>query len=184
MDEQGIGAVGMIIYFAVIILLIASLWKVFSKAGKPGWAAIIPIYNIIVLLEIVGKPIWWIILFFIPLVNIVVGIIVVHQLSLSFGQGVGFTIGLILLGFIFYPILGFGDSEYQGPGGGGLATEPVGGAASSASAPAATVAEPPTPTTPEPESDESEGSGESEGSDESEGSGEAPQGDEPEEKVP
>ena len=65
MDEQGIGAVGMIIYFAVVILVIASFWKVFTKAGKPGWAAIIPIYNIIVLLEIVGKPIWWIILFFI-----------------------------------------------------------------------------------------------------------------------
>ena len=159
MDELRIGAVGMIIYFAVIILLIASLWKVFTKAGKPGWAAIIPIYNIIVLLEIVGKPIWWIILFFIPLVNIVVGIIVVHQLSLSFGQGVGFTIGLILVGFIFYPILGFGDSEYQGPGGGGLATEQAAGEAASTSAPATPAAEPPSSSASEPDSDESEGSG-------------------------
>ena len=106
-----------VLYVAIVILMIASIWKVFTKAGKPGWAAIIPIYNIVVLLEIVGKPIWWIILMLIPIVNIIVQIIVMHQLSKSFGKDVGFTLGLIFLGFIFFPILGFGSAKYVGPGG-------------------------------------------------------------------
>lgn len=97
--------------------MIAAIWKVFTKAGKPGWAAIIPIYNLVVLLQIVGKPIWWIILMLIPIVNIIIQIIVTHQLSKSFGKDVGFTLGLIFLGFIFFPILGFGDAKYMGPGG-------------------------------------------------------------------
>lgn len=106
-----------ILYLAIIVLMIASTWIVFTKAGKPGWASIIPIYNIIVLLDIVGKPWWWILLMLIPLVNIVILIIVNHNLSLSFGKDIGFTIGLILLSFIFMPILAFGDAEYIGPAG-------------------------------------------------------------------
>jgi len=106
-----------VIYLAIIVLMIASMWTIFSKAGKPGWAAIVPIYNLIVLLEIVGKPWWWLFLMLIPIVNIVILIIVIHQLSLSFGKGGGFTAGLILLGFIFYPILAFGDAKYLGAGG-------------------------------------------------------------------
>lgn len=117
-SQQGeFPAWAIVLYVAIIVLMIASIWKVFTKAGKPGWAAIIPIYNIVVLLEIVGKPIWWIILMLIPIVNIVVQIIVTHQLSKSFGKDVGFTIGLIFLGFIFFPILGFGSAKYIGPGG-------------------------------------------------------------------
>jgi hypothetical protein len=115
---SGMAAVGtgiMIFYLVILVVLIASLWKIFTKAGKPGWAAIIPIYNIIVLLEIVGKPAWWIILLLIPLVNIVIAIIVVHRLSLSFGQGVGMTILLLLLGIVGYPVLAFGSAKYVGP---------------------------------------------------------------------
>lgn len=97
--------------------MIASMWTIFSKAGKPGWAAIVPIYNFIVLLEIVGKPWWWLLLMLIPIVNLVILIIVYHKLSLSFGKGAGFTVGLILLGIIFLPILAFGDAKYVGPGG-------------------------------------------------------------------
>ena len=103
-----------IIYLAVIILDIAGGWKVFTKAGKPGWAAIIPIYNYIVALEIAGRPLWWFILFFIPIVNIVVGIIVAIDIAKAFGKGTGFGVGLALLSFIFIPILGFGDAQYQG----------------------------------------------------------------------
>ncbi|HWZ21528.1 MAG TPA: DUF5684 domain-containing protein, partial [Cytophagaceae bacterium] len=88
-----------IIYLAIIVLVIASIWKVYEKANQPGWAAIVPIYNIVVLLNIVGKPTWWIILMIIPIVNIVIFIIVYHNLSLSFGKDGGFTAGLILLGF-------------------------------------------------------------------------------------
>jgi len=98
------------------ILLIITQWIVYQKAGKPGWACIIPIYNFIVLLEIVGKPLWWFLLMLIPVVNIIVAIIVYHNLSLSFGKTAGFTVGLVLLPFIFFPILAFGDAKYLGAG--------------------------------------------------------------------
>ena len=101
----------------VAIIVIIGQWKIYTKAGKPGWACIIPIYNIIVLLEIVGKPIWWLFLLLIPCVNIIIGIWLVNLLSKSFGQGAGFTIGLIFLPFIFYPILGFGNFPSVGPAG-------------------------------------------------------------------
>lgn len=107
-------------FFGSIILgifLIVAQWIVYQKAGKPGWACIIPIYNFIVLLEIVGKPWWWLLLMLIPVVNIVLVIIVYHNLSLSFGKTAGFTVGLVLLSFIFFPILAFGDAKYLGPGG-------------------------------------------------------------------
>ncbi len=104
-----------LIYLAIVVLIIASMWKVYVKAGKPGWAAIVPIYNIIVLLEIVGKPWWWLFLMLIPYVGVIWGIWSVNLLSKSFGQGVGFTIGLLFLPFVFYPMLAFGDAEYKGP---------------------------------------------------------------------
>ncbi len=104
-----------IIYLAIIVLEIAALWKVFVKAGKPGWAVIIPVYNLIVLLEIVGKPLWWIILFIIPFVNYIFLIWTINLVSKSFGKDVGFTLGLIFLAPIFWPILGFGSAEYKGP---------------------------------------------------------------------
>jgi hypothetical protein len=105
------------IYLAFIVLMIASMWTIFSKAGKPGWAALVPIYNLIVLLDIVGKPWWWLLLMCIPLVNFVILIMVYHNLSLAFGKGAGFTVGLILLGIIFFPLLAFGDAEYVGTNG-------------------------------------------------------------------
>ncbi|MDX9881342.1 MAG: DUF5684 domain-containing protein [Prolixibacteraceae bacterium] len=108
---------------AIAILVIISLWKIFEKAGKPGWACIIPIYNFIVLLEIVGKPWWWLLLYLIPIVNIVLAVWVINLLSKSFGKTEGFTIGLILLGFIFFPILGLGEAQYVGPAGLGQQTK-------------------------------------------------------------
>lgn len=102
---------------ALIVFIIAAEWKVYEKAGQPGWAVLIPFYNFYVLLKIVGKPGWWLLLLFVPIVNIVIGIYVVHLLSKSFGHDLGFTLGLIFLSIIFYPILGFGDSEYLGPAG-------------------------------------------------------------------
>ena len=109
-----IGLVFAAIYFGVIILMLAGFWKVFSKAGKPGWAAIIPIYNLVILLEIAGKPLWWIVLFFIPLANFVAAILVSIEVAKAFGKGAGFGLGLVFLGPIFYPILGFGSAECQG----------------------------------------------------------------------
>ncbi|MGD2033864.1 MAG: DUF5684 domain-containing protein [Bacteroidales bacterium] len=106
-----------IIYLVIAILVIISFWKIFTKAGKPGWASIIPIYNVIVFLEIIGKPWWWLLLYLIPGVNIVFGIWALNLLSKSFGKGVGFTIGLILLNVIFIMILGLGGAAYKGPAG-------------------------------------------------------------------
>lgn len=105
----------LVLYFAFIIFLIASFWKIFTKAGQPGWAAIVPIYNLVVLLQVVGRPVWWIVLMLIPFVNLVIFIMVAIDLAKSFGKGAGFGIGLAFLGFIFYPILGFGSAKYVGP---------------------------------------------------------------------
>ena len=109
-------------FWILIIFIIAFYlyvyWRIFEKAGKPGWASLIPIYNTIILLEIVGKPWWWLLFFiFLPPVGIVLAIWMTNLLSLSFGKEVGFTFGLIFLGFIFYPILAFSNAEYIGPGG-------------------------------------------------------------------
>jgi hypothetical protein len=104
----------------VALLLIVAMWKVFTKAGQPGWASIIPIYNLYIWCKIVGRPWWWILLMLIPFVNFIICIILCIDLAKSFGKGVGFGIGLALLGIIFFPILGFGSAQYQGPSAGGL----------------------------------------------------------------
>ena len=113
-EAKGPGAVFWICYFVVIILLIASIWKVFSKAGQPGWAAIIPIFNLYVMCKVAGRPGWWLILMLIPFVNLIILIIVNIDIAKRFGKGVGFAVGMILLPFIFWPILGFGSAQYQG----------------------------------------------------------------------
>lgn len=97
-----------IIVFAVF--MIVCRWVIYQKAGKPGWAAIIPIYSTLVLLEIIRKPWWWLLLMLIPGVNIVFAIWAINLLSKSFGKNEGFTLGLILLPIIFYPILAFDNS--------------------------------------------------------------------------
>jgi len=103
-----------IVYVAVIVFYIVAMWRVFEKAGQPGWAAIVPIYNVYILLKVAGQPGWWLILYLIPLVNIVIEIIVQVSVATKFGKGGGFAVGLIFLPFIFYPILAFGDARYQG----------------------------------------------------------------------
>jgi hypothetical protein len=103
-----------IIGLLVALLMIVAMWKVFAKAGQPGWASIIPIYNLYIWCKIVGRPAWWIILMLIPFVNIIVGIVLCIDMAKSFGKGVGFGIGLVFLGIIFLPILGFGSAQYQG----------------------------------------------------------------------
>jgi len=103
------------IYMSVIQII--ALWFIFTKAGKPGWACLIPIYDYLVGFKIIGKPWWWILLLFIPIVNLIFVIWGLNLLAKSFGKKADFTIGLILLPWIFLPILGFGKSEYQGPAG-------------------------------------------------------------------
>lgn len=112
-DSAGYGLLSTLLTVAIIAVVIAGLWKVFGKAGKPGWACLVPIYNIVVLLEIAGKPVWWLVLLLIPVVNFVIGILVAIEVAKKFGQSTGFGIGLALLPFVFYPILGFGAARYQ-----------------------------------------------------------------------
>ena len=109
------GAIGGIIGLAFAVLIIASLWKVFVKAGYPGWAAIVPIYNAYILCKIGGKSGWWIVLLLIPLVSFVIAILLMIEVAKNFGKGAGFGLGLAFLGVIFFPILAFGNATYQGP---------------------------------------------------------------------
>lgn len=111
---KGPGTMFWICEMAFIVLMIASFWKIFSKAGQPGWAAIIPIFNTYVLCKVAGRPGWWFLLLLIPFVNFIIYIILCIDLAKRFGKGAGFGIGLLLLPFIFFPILGFGSAQYLG----------------------------------------------------------------------
>ena len=113
MDDFG-SILLILIILAIAIFLIVSYWKVFEKAGQPGWGVLIPIYNIYLLLEIAGRPGWWLILYLIPFVNFIIAIIVNIDIAKNFGKDTGFGLGLAFLGFIFYPILAFGSAQYQG----------------------------------------------------------------------
>jgi hypothetical protein len=119
----GLVGIMVIVYLAIIVVEIAALWKVFAKAGQPGWAAIIPFYNLYILLKVIGRPDWWLLLFvvgvIVPFVGwillIVFGIIIAIDLARSFAKSSGFAVGLFFLNFIFIPILGFGEARYVGP---------------------------------------------------------------------
>lgn len=100
-------------YWGVIIIHIAASWIVFTKANKPGWAVLIPIYNTIVFLNIVGRPWWWLFLFFIPIVNIVFVVLATNDLSRAFNRGPWFTAGLLFFPWIFMPVLAFGHDKYN-----------------------------------------------------------------------
>ncbi len=104
-----------VIYLGAYALIVAGWWMMFTKAGEEGWKAIIPIWNFLIVLKIVGREWWWIILAIIPIVGIVIWLIVSLDLAKSFGRGTGFGVGLFFLPFIFAPILGFGSDTYKGP---------------------------------------------------------------------
>jgi uncharacterized membrane protein YhaH (DUF805 family) len=104
----------LIIYIGIIVGVIAGMWKAFVKAGQPGWAVLVPIYNIYVMTQIAKKPGWWVLLMLIPIVSIVIMFILMIEIAKNFGKDTGFGIGLALLGFVFWPILGFGDAQYIG----------------------------------------------------------------------
>lgn len=102
----------LIIYIAIIVLIIAGYWKMFEKAGVKGWMAIIPILNLYVLVKMAGKSGWWLLLFLIPIVNFVVVFIVYIDIAHRFDRSTGFGVGMTLLGFIFVPMIGFGDAAW------------------------------------------------------------------------
>ena len=113
--SSGLAVVVVLISLAVVVFYIAAGWKVFSKAGEPGWGVFVPIYNLYLVCKIAGRPEWWLILFFIPLVNIVFGLIIAMDIAKAFSKSSGFGIGLWLLAFIFVPILGYGSAQYTRP---------------------------------------------------------------------
>lgn len=95
------------IIFLQIVVVFASYWKLFSRAGKPGWAAIVPFYNVLIMLQIVRKPWWWVFLICIPFVGLIWGIWTFNLLIKSFGRAEGYTVGSIFFGYIFLPLLAF-----------------------------------------------------------------------------
>jgi uncharacterized protein DUF5684 len=111
------GGIFSIVWLVVVVAMIAAMWKIFTKAGQPGWAAIIPLYNYIVLFRITGKSAWWILGLMVPILNFYVAIRLVFNLASVFGRGIGFGFGLLFLFPIFAMILGFGDAVYVGPNG-------------------------------------------------------------------
>jgi len=113
-SDSSLGLVPLLFVLALVALEIVACWRVFTKAGQPGWASIIPFYNIYIFLKIAGRPGWWLLLFLIPIVDCIVAIIASIDVAKAFGKGSGFGVGLALLGPIFMPILGFGDAAYHG----------------------------------------------------------------------
>ena len=105
---------GILIFSGILCLIfIISYWKIFTKAGKPGWASIVPIYNIVVMLEIAGMSPLFILLFLIPFVNIIVLFMVNIKIANKFGKSSSFGIGMTLLSIIFVPILAFSDNKIE-----------------------------------------------------------------------
>ena len=111
--DSAAGPILTFVGIAIFLILLFGNWLMFEKAGQRGWTCIIPILNLLVLLKIVRRPLWWIVLMVIPIVNFVVFIIVMVDLARVFAKGVGFAIGLILLPWIFFVILGLGAAQYQ-----------------------------------------------------------------------
>ena len=104
-------AVGLI-WLVVLVFYIYVQWRIFEKAGLPGWGVIIPIYNIYLTLKVAKRPGWWLILFFIPIVNLIIAIIIPFDIAKNFKKDPLFGAGLLFLGFIFYPVLAFGKAKY------------------------------------------------------------------------
>lgn len=111
------GGGGFLFMAVIFIVFIAIFWKVFSKAGQPGWASLVPIYNTWILVtEIAKKEPLWFILTLVPFVNIVASWVICQEVAKKFGKSETFGIGLFLLGPICWAILAFGSATYQGKG--------------------------------------------------------------------
>jgi hypothetical protein len=110
----GLGILLFVFFLVFALVPLIGLWKVFEKAGEPGWAAIVPIYNIYLMVKISGNSPLFVLLLLIPLVNLLVGIKVMIDLADKFGKGVGYALGMMFLPFVFFPMLGFGSARYRG----------------------------------------------------------------------
>ena len=114
MALAAMGMIPLLVVGLILLLFLITFWKIFEKAGEAGWKSLIPIYNIFIMIKIAGKPWWWFLLFLIPLVNIIFNLLWCLALGQKFGKSQLFGVGLFLLGFIFFPILAFDSSRYEG----------------------------------------------------------------------
>lgn len=110
---------GIFVFLYIVLLLLClwalltvAMWKIFAKADQPGWASLVPFYNFYVLLKVVGRPGWWLALMFVPLVVVVIAVVVMIDLAKAFGKRGGFAVLLILVPFIGWPVLAWGDARY------------------------------------------------------------------------
>jgi hypothetical protein len=104
-------------FLGVILLTLASLWQIFNKAGEAGWKSLVPIYGMVVFQRILGRPGWWALLMFVPVVNVLIGLVECFDLARVFGKGAGTALGLILLSPVFFAWLAFGPATYGAPNG-------------------------------------------------------------------
>jgi serine/threonine protein kinase len=102
-----------LVAMALLAVAAAGMWRVFTKAGLPGWGALVPYYNLVLVMRLAGKPGWWAIWFFVPFLNIMIYTIVTLEIAKNFGKGVAYTFCLLLLPPLFYAILGLGRAEYN-----------------------------------------------------------------------
>ena len=117
MEQQasnGLGPVFILLYLPIVLLQVTGSWKTFTKAGLPGWGILVPIYCGYLYLKLASRPVWWLVLLFVPGVNLVVWAIICIDVARRFGRGTGFGMGLCFLPFVFYMILGFGDASFNG----------------------------------------------------------------------
>ena len=108
-------AVLIILYVLLTALLAASGWFIFANAGQPGWASLVPFYNMWIFIKMIGKPPSWFVFLLIPFVNIVIAILLIFELARVYGKSAGYAVGMLLLPTVFYPMLAFGDARYLGP---------------------------------------------------------------------
>jgi hypothetical protein len=106
----------LLLLLVVSLLIVASMWVIFEKAGSSGWKSLVPIYNMYVLMEVSGKPGWWLLLLFIPVIGTVFYLLAMLALAEKFGRGALFGVGLCLLPMIFFPLLAFGGTQYEAQG--------------------------------------------------------------------
>jgi uncharacterized protein DUF5684 len=108
-----LGGAFSLVFLLVFAIVVVGMWKVFEKAGEPGWAALVPVYNIWVLVKISGKETWWFVLFLIPCANFVAAVMICMAVARKFGKDPAYGIGLAFLPFVFFPMLGFSPAQYN-----------------------------------------------------------------------
>jgi len=114
--EEILLIVGIItVSFAFAAFYIFCYWRLFQKADQPGWFALIPLFNMLVVLKLIGRPWWWLLLMLIPPINVLVSVLMVFDVARVFGKRTGFAFGLLFFSGVFLPLLALGDAEYTAP---------------------------------------------------------------------